>query len=89
MFYGSKIKIIDNLRTESASRYKDTIREFLIIVRSGPTSLILNSLLLQPLSNMVHYEGLKDVFKNCCILLYSNDMTSGPSACVNGSPCTR
>jgi hypothetical protein len=58
----------------------------LLIVRARPTPRILDSLLLQPLRNMVHYEGLKDVLENCCIFLHSNDMASRPSTCVNGSP---
>jgi hypothetical protein len=62
------------------------IREFLLIVRSCPTSLILDLLLLQPLHNRVYYEGLKDFFKDCWILLHSNDMASRPTACVYGSP---
>jgi hypothetical protein len=87
MLVASEFNINDNLRTESASWHKNTIREILLIIRARPTSQILDSLLLQPFRYSVHYEGLKDDLENCWILLHSNNMASGPTARMNGSPC--
>jgi hypothetical protein len=86
MLVALEFKINDNLRTESASWHKNTIREIILIIRACPMPQILDSLLLQPLRNRVHYEGLKDGLENCWILLHSNNMPSRPMARMNGSP---
>jgi hypothetical protein len=81
-----KIQQKFNLPIELVPSYYIRNWKLLLIVRVNSMLFIIKPLLLWHLTDRVQNEGLKDVLENCFILLYSNNMMTGPSTSMNGSP---